>query len=425
MRGVEGVSASRLARAREDLAVDPSDCCRLSNLANALWLDDRLPEAMSWVRWAVRSRGTSTWHPLVDRCYGNILLDCGQYAEADNAYRRSDPESLSAATQFNRAKAALGMGDFDLAWRLFERRLNLKPAPDGVVDGPWWQGWLEADQVTVWCEQGLGDTLQFVRWLPALAARVSRVRCCVQPSLHRLLDRGLAWMGEKVVVVTDPLSKSEGCHGSLLSLPWLLKESAPPWPRAQGYVSVQAAHRMPSGQKKAPFQVGVMWGAGRYLDGGARERDYYRKSVLGTDLSSLLHELRRRPVQLVNLQVGPDRDCPAQAGIEWDCFLDPRADFFDLALLMGSLDLIITVDTACAHLAGAMGLPTWVLLPWAAASRWGRDTDSSPWYPTLRLWRQPRHQDWIGLWPTLLTALDQYVCDEDFGIAVRTDPQLM
>ena len=393
---------------RQLLVADTTDCRLQSNLANALWQCDELADALSWVRWAVRQRGRATWHPLVDRCLGNILLDHGQFAEAEAAYGRSDPASVSPATQFNRSKAVLGLGDFKRAWHLAEHRLSLEPLPEGVLLGPWWQGWPTVERATVWFEQGLGDTLQFVRWLPALLQRVPQVELRVQRPLQRLLAEGLGWMGEGLVVVSDATTAPEHCHGSLLSLPWLLQQPQPPWPRPQGYLAIHPAGAPRSaGPGVGPRRVGVMWGAGRYLESPTRQRDYQRKSLCGPDLETLLSALRCRPLQLFKLQVGPDGDCPEQAGIAWDGALDPQADFLALAQLLCSLDLVITVDTAAAHLAGALGLPTWVLLPWAAASRWGRHTAASPWYPSLRLWRQPRHRDWLGLWPELLSGLDQ------------------
>ena len=108
---------------------------------------------------------------------------------------------------------------------------------------------------------------------------------------------------------------------------------------------------------------------------------------------------------LVRLQFGPDRAPPELQGVAWASDPDPQGDLLDLGEQLQRLDLLITVDTAAAHLAGAMGLPAWLLLPWAAASRWGRDSFTTPWYPSLRLWRQPRHGDWLGLWPALLREL--------------------
>jgi ADP-heptose:LPS heptosyltransferase len=120
----------------------------------------------------------------------------------------------------------------------------------------------------------------------------------------------------------------------------------------------------------------------------------------------LLRGLAARPLDLVKLQVGADRHAADGAGAIWADALDPDGDFLALAEQMQGLDLVICVDTAGAHLAGALGRPTWMLLPWASASRWQRHSQETLWYPGMRLWRQPVHGDWRALWPRLLAELD-------------------
>ena len=384
----------------------------VSNLANSLWLEDDLANALSWARWATRVVDQESVHPLAWRCLGNVLMDHGRYHEADAAYRRADPAGTSPADQFNRSKVAWGMGMHAQAWRLSEHRLLLEPLPDEVVPGPWWAGWPQTSAVCIWSEQGLGDTLQFARWLPLVLATVPRVDLLVPSVLQPLLQQGLAWMGEGLTVKPRSLDLARdglpGCHGSLLSLPWRLDSPEPPVVPPAGYIRLAK----PSGLHGLAHlgcgrpTVGVLWGAGRYLDGHCRERDYRRKSVLGPALQSLLDALVARPISLVKLQVGEDRDVPEQSQIPWAAALDPAADFLELAEWLHALDLLLCVDTAAAHLAGAMGVRAWVLLPWAAASRWGRNSSVTSWYPSLRLWRQPRHGDWHRLWPPLLEALD-------------------
>lgn len=389
---------------RRELANRPGHPWWANDLANALWLDDALPEALSWARWATRPQQQAV-HPLAWRTLGNVLLDLGYYHQADTVYRRGDPLGEDPATAFNRSKAQLGLGNWALAWQLAEQRLALEPLPDGVVEGPWWQGWPSAAEVTLWSEQGLGDGLQFVRWLPALLQEGKRVTLVVEPQLQRLLAQGLAWMGGELRVLQRPNGqiRQEGCHGSLLSLPWRLEQPEPPWFGPQGYLRLA----QPRSAARSRPCLGLLWGAGRYLDGHAKERDYRRKSLLGEPLLELLAALAQRQLDLVNLQIGPDRSAAAGAGAIWAQTLPPDADFLELAERLQQIDLLLCVDTAAAHLAGAMGLEAWVLLPWAAASRWQRHRSTTPWYPSLRLWRQPRHGDWSGLFPELLAALDR------------------
>ena len=402
---------SRVFRVRRRIAEDPEDPRLASNLANALWLEDALAEALSWARWATvlpMSTGVPV-HPLAWRCLGNILLDLGRYSEADLAYQRADPVACDHATQFNRSKVALGAGDDALAWRLAEHRLLGSGLPDGAYPGPWWHGWPEANEVTVWSEQGLGDTLQFLRWIPALMARGVGVRLMVQPPLQRLVATGMAWLGPRLRVEAQVLAPGralDGCHGSLLSLPWRLGLPTSPRLDEGRYLRLPAPVQAP-GQR--PLRVGLVWAGGHQSDGHARERDYRRKSILGDPLRALVNGLQQH-VDLVALQVGPDRDPSELAGIRWAEVIDPHGDLLDLAEQLLRLDLLLTVDTAAAHLAGAMGCPTWLLLPWAAASRWGRGSVTTRWYPSLRLWRQPRHGDWLGLWPSVLKALRAEAC---------------
>lgn len=422
--------------------------CAASNLANALWLQDALADALSWARWAIRQsapialgNGKSVcrevklgdgvesveWvHPTSWRCLGNVLLDLGCFREAMEAYQLADPAGTDSATRFNQSKALLGLGCFEEAWSCAEARLTLQPPPSGVLPGPHWDAWSQSNHVWLWSEQGLGDTLQFVRWLPALLATGVKVTLGVQAPLLTLLQQGLRWLGPQLEVVLHPLEGGvvgsapalEGvCHGSLLSLPWRLQEPQPPWPagRRQGYLQLPPSVR--PGSAADPPSIGLLWGSGRYLDGHGRERDYRRKSVLGTDLQALLQGLAQRPLQLWNLQVGPDREQGNVEKVPWAGALAPDADFLGLAQCLQQLDLLICVDTAAAHLAGAMGLEAWVLLPWAAASRWQRHSSTTLWYPSLRLWRQPRHGDWLGLWPELLAALDQRLASRSLNSA--------
>ena len=401
---------------RSGVAAPAESLWAASNLANALWLDDHLAEALSWARWATRQSGPAgEVHPVSWRCLGNVLLDLGCFDQSVTAYRLADPVGSDPASRFNLSKAYLGLGCFAEAWGCAESRLVMQPPPSGVLPGPYWEGWPQVDHIWLWSEQGLGDTLQFSRWLPALLASGVSVTLCVQAPLLPLLQEGLRWLGPRLEVTLHPLEAvgdGEGldrlghCHGSLLSLPWLLQQPQPPWPQGRpGYLQLPDPKR--SASAAHPPAVGVLWGSGRYLDGHGREREYRRKSVLGADLQALLQELAKRPLQLWNLQVGPDREEGRVAGVHWHGALPPDADFLALAQQLQRLDLLICVDTAAAHLAGAMGLEAWVLLPWAAASRWQRHSTHTLWYPTLRLWRQPRHGNWLGLWPELLAALDQ------------------
>jgi ADP-heptose:LPS heptosyltransferase len=136
-------------------------------------------------------------------------------------------------------------------------------------------------------------------------------------------------------------------------------------------------------------------------------REYRRRTLPGASLERLLCGLERlnpKP-ELVNLQLGEDRLLASSWDGRWAGELSEAADFAATADLIGQLDLVISVDTASAHLLGAIGAPGWILLPWSADPRWLRQRHDSPWYPNLKLWRQPRHRDWDGLVEQVISGL--------------------
>ena len=122
-------------------------------------------------------------------------------------------------------------------------------------------------------------------------------------------------------------------------------------------------------------------------------------------LGALVEALHRAGAELINLQVGVDRKAAEGLGSSFSSALDPQADFAATAAVVRQLDLVITVDTAMAHLCGALDQPAWVLLPYSADPRWLRQRSDTPWYQSLRLWRQPRSGDWLALVDRLVAAL--------------------
>ena len=173
------------------------------------------------------------------------------------------------------------------------------------------------------------------------------------------------------------------CHGSLLSLPSLLQ--AKTWWDPVVLRLPQRPHA--SGRHR----VALVWESGRYLEDPSLALEFRRKSIPEPQRKELCAALQSRGLDVVMLQPGFD--------------LASDADFLDQALLMQECDLLLSVDTAAAHLGGVIGHPTWLLLPWAAASRWQRSSPTTALYPSMRLFRQPRHGDWPGLMAQLLTAV--------------------
>lgn len=309
----------------------------------------------------------------------------------------SQPDNPVA--HFNLGVALLRRGQYGPGWQEYEWRWRggvpgLRPR--GFPQPRWDGGDLDGRTLLLHAEQGLGDTLQFVRFARMAAARGGRVVLEVQPPLARLLD-GVAGV-ERVVAAGQPLPDFD-CHLPLMSLPGVLAVAEDAFADGGPYVTARPEDRARwqerLGQERlgadgSPM-VGVVW------SGNPKHRADRQRSM---PAAPLLEALAARPVRLVNLQKdirAADRAAVAALGAR---LVDPTAelaDFADTAAVVAQLDLVVTVDTAVAHLAGAMGRPVWLLLPRTAEWRWLRGRDDTPWYPTMRLFRQERAGDWAEL----------------------------
>jgi tetratricopeptide (TPR) repeat protein len=391
----EGVSLLELRRPREALACFdrllarcPEHADALGNRGNALLRLNRVEEAVA------------AYERLVELAPNNAALLANRAA----ALRRLDRprEALLSAQQalvvkpgfaqarFVEAVARLSLGDFAAGWQAYEARWHVGWLASQRRDygAPLWLGKepLDGKTILLHAEQGLGDTIQFVRYAPLLAAQGATVVLEVQEPLVRLLAdaRGVA----KIVARKGSLPPYD-FHCPLLSLPLACATTIETIPADVPYLAPRQAD-LARWRARLPPQrplVGLVWSGER-----SHDNDLNRSMRLETLLPlfdlpdvrfvSLQHEVREEDRALLQ-----SRSDVVQVGGEF-------LDFADTAAAIAALDAVIAVDTAVAHLAGALGKPLFLLLPYAADFRWLRARADSPWYPGARLMRQPRFGDW-------------------------------
>jgi len=335
---------------------------------------------------------------------GNYLISLNKTAEALAAFRearRLEPASPEFA--FNEALVHLLDGNLRQAWEDHEWRWGVKATktqrrPTGL--SPAWNGSesLAGRSIVVYSEQGLGDTIQFARYIPLLAERGAQVHAVVQPSLQSLIAR---IEGVRSVGSVDGLWPDCDFTCALLSLPRAFGTDLSSIPAKVPYLAAnqerveKAAMWLASAGK---HRIGAVW-SGNPAHANDRNRSL-PLSVLSPVLISAAPgwvslQKSLRPAEAEILRAAGAIDLSGQL-----------ADFEDTAAVLSQLDLVISVDTSVAHLAGAMGIPTWIFLPYAPDWRWFLDRDDSPWYPTVRLFRQTEPGNWDSVMARLAKALE-------------------
>jgi Tfp pilus assembly protein PilF len=321
---------------------------------------------------------------------GVVLQDLKRLDEALADFQQAaalTPDFAEACS--NQSYCLLQMGRFEEGWRLHEWRKKTEiPVGNRTFAQPLWLGTESIAHKTLFVhhEQGLGDTIQFCRYGKLLRARGARVVMSVQQPLYRLLGH----LGPDVEVIKqDETPAAFDYHCPLMSLPLALGTTLENIPSERRYIRAderlreQWAVRLPPRTKP---RIGVVW------SGSAKHKNDLNRSM---DLATIA-PLFSADTHWISLQQEP-RDGEAALLRQFDRFIhygDALSDFSDTAALIESLDLVISVDTSVAHLAGAMGKPVWILLPYNSDWRWLTHRDDSPWYPTARLFRQGDARSW-------------------------------
>jgi tetratricopeptide (TPR) repeat protein len=333
---------------------------------------------------------------------GNALYQLNRYDEALASYTKALALRPDHATAHcNEGLARLVCGDFERGWRAYEWRWKMPAMPPRNFAQPLWKG--DADlagkTILLHAEQGLGDTIQFCRYVPMVAARGAHVILEVQPPLKPLLG-SLAGVGQ--IFAQGERLPDFDLHCPLLSLPLAFDTRLETVPAAIPYIAGPpdraALWATRLGPKAAP-RVGIAWA-------GSAKHGYDRNRSIG--LAPLL-VLAASGVGLISLQKEMSAQDRELLGAHEDILRlgEEFADFADTAAAIAELDLVISVDTAVAHLAGAMGKPVFMLLPYASDWRWLLDRSDSPWYPTARLFRQKQRGDWEAVVANVAAALGE------------------
>jgi tetratricopeptide (TPR) repeat protein len=370
---------------RRAIRLDPSFHAAIYNLGCA-WQEFAQPRAAVAVFRKVlqmQPDHAAAWTNL-----GNAWLGTNQTERAMECYRKTlELEPAEPAAEWNAGLTALVTGDFANGWRGYEKRFDVKGAPPRrALPMPLWKGEaLAGKSLLLHAEQGLGDTLQFVRYAPVFAAQGARVIVECQRSLIPLLAKSMPavqWLAPQADAALLP---SADYQLPLLSTPAVAGTEIATIPFPEGYLRApaEAVSRWGKwmGRSGGLRRVGLCWA------GNPNHKNDRNRSIPPEALSELAGA---GGVEWVNLQKGrsePDTLPMRNAAAELD-------DFADTAGLIENLDLVISVDTAVAHLAGALGRPVWVLLPFAPDWRWMLDRTDSPWYREARLFRQPATGQW-------------------------------
>jgi len=327
--------------------------------------------------------------------YGNVLRECGDPAGGIPFLQRSiqlAPEHPTA--QFNLAVAYLLSGDYGRGWPQYESRWRYEHL-NGLLpnyEQPRWTGQdLKDKTILVIGEQGHGDNIQFIRFVGDLAGRGARVLVAVSPNLIPLF-RSIPQIAElfdpgQALPVFDYWTP-------IMSVPGLIGSTLANLSHVQSYLGVDNALAREWQTRLGPktrLRVGFCW-SGR--------RDTWINRHKGMPFDTMLELIKRNPnYEWINLQC----DCTAEEEDELvkygvSAYPGSIKTFADSAALIHHLDVVLAVDTAVAHLSGALGRPTWVMLSQFALDwRWLLDRDSSPWYSTATLFRQPKMGDWASV----------------------------
>jgi Flp pilus assembly protein TadD len=315
----------------------------------------------------------------------NLLQDAGKLDEALEYFRRAvelkpgDPEIHT-----HRALCMLMKGDFARGWDQYEWRMQMKSQlAKHSLKSPLWDGRsFEGQTLLVYHEQGFGDVVQTARYLPMVKARGGKVAVACAPPIGKLME---TVEGVDLVVTSDAAIPAHHFKVPVMALPRIFRQDIDNIPNKVPYIKAPPVMLMGGEGAK---RVGIVWAGSNTHDND------HRRSMPANELKPLL---ATPGVSFYSLQFGERFAELEQAGLadKVTRITDAQmSDFHQTAGYIDQLDLLITVDTAVAHVAGALGKPVWILLAFANDFRWLKGRDDTPWYPSMKLYRQSRPMVW-------------------------------
>ena len=379
-------------------------------LGQSLHGADRVNEALAcYLRVMVESRGRrDTWFQHAVYAYGRACLELGLYGHWLDVWSKLQRDhDLLPKGAYLSALAHLSLSQWSLGWTLYEERCSWFPASGLQLSIPIWQPGFEADgrSLLISSDMGLGDFIFFLRFVPALRVRFSSVFACVVPALHSIAaDSGCF---DEVFVEGEPLPQWWCWHLPITSVAAFLGCVCPESAALAGYLQVSAAAQSAAshwlrGRSNGRPLVAINWA-------GNRSAESPGHTVRGRSLRLAQLEAVKslKKVDLISVQQGEDEQKRESAVMGWlhplQHELDSKlGDLLSTAAVLSHCDLLITNDTALAHLGGALGIPTWVMLKRHPSWQWG-DQGPSPWYSSVRCFRQ--RVDFV--WDDVLKDVDQ------------------
>jgi tetratricopeptide (TPR) repeat protein len=406
----QGKLDDALACFREALRLKPTFIEPYLHRAHTLWQKGQFAEAEEAAREALRLEPDSA---AAHNVLGVVHMKAGNPTAAVADFRRAlEEEPDFAQAHFNLGLAYLLQGDYAHGWSEYDWRWRCRDFVTKPIDEK--HGWdgspLDGRTILLHAEQGLGDALQFIRFAPQVKQQGATVIVACPAGLIPLLSR---CAGIDQLVDYRQLTVKFDVETPLLSVPGKVGATLETIPAKVPYLfgdSEREEHWRQELSRRPGFKIGIAWQGNR-----DHPEDRFRSVAL-----SRFAPLAREGVQLISLQMGAGREQIDEVAGQFSVLeLAPSQEgswtFLDDAAVMKSLDLVVAVDTAVAHLAGGLGVPVWVALAYAPDWRWLLHREDSPWYSTMRLFRQTRFNEWDDVFESMSRELTKLLAQRNRG----------